>query len=156
MHPYAITHTPPAPTGSQAAPGTTPLPARANRARPGPARHDTSLILGPVDTAPADARATLKLALKVWGLPHLTDPAELICSELVTNAITASRDKAPPGTQPVERHPGTSPPPSATRPQPSPQPSPAPPPPAPAPASGRPASPAPPSPSPPPPPAPTP
>ncbi|HEY6787015.1 MAG TPA: ATP-binding protein [Trebonia sp.] len=100
MHPYAITDTPPAPTGPEAAPGTTPLPVRANRTRPDPAKPDTSLILGPVDTAPADARATLRLTLRVWGLPHLIDPAEIISSELVTNAVTASRDKAPPGAQP--------------------------------------------------------
>ncbi len=100
MHPYAITDTPPALTGPQAAPGATHLPARVNRARPGPAKPDTSLILGAVDTAPADARATLRLTLKVCGLPHLTNPAAVICTELVTNAITASRDNAPPGTQP--------------------------------------------------------
>src|SRR5258708_18324873 len=100
MHPYAITDTPPALTGPQAAPGATHLPARVNRARPGPAKPDTSLILGAVDTPPADARATLRLTLKVCGLPHLTNPAAVICTELVTNAITASRDKAPPRTPP--------------------------------------------------------
>jgi hypothetical protein len=35
-----------------------------------------------------------------WELAHLTDLAAIISSELVTNAITASRDKAPEGTEP--------------------------------------------------------
>jgi anti-sigma regulatory factor (Ser/Thr protein kinase) len=84
----------------QPAPAVTALPVRTQRTRPGPAKPDTSLMLGPVDTAPAAARATLRLSLTLWGLPHLTNDAEAITSELVTNAITTSRDKAPPGTQP--------------------------------------------------------
>jgi anti-sigma regulatory factor (Ser/Thr protein kinase) len=100
MHPYAKTNPPPAPTRPDAAPGLTVLPARTERTRPGPSKPDTSLILGPVETAPAAARATLKLSLKVWGLPHLADDAEAVASELVTNAVAASRDKAPLGTEP--------------------------------------------------------
>lgn len=99
MHPYAST-APPDPMRPEAAPGLTALPVRTDRTRPGPATRDTSLLLGPVDTAPADARATLRLTLMTWGLAHLTGPAETICSELVANAIAASRDKAPEGTEP--------------------------------------------------------
>jgi anti-sigma regulatory factor (Ser/Thr protein kinase) len=57
-------------------------------------------MLSPVDTAPADARATLRLTLKLWKLDYLSELAETISSELVTNAITASRDKAPEGIEP--------------------------------------------------------
>jgi anti-sigma regulatory factor (Ser/Thr protein kinase) len=57
-------------------------------------------MLGPRDTAPADARATLKLTLSIWGLSHVTDPAETVISELITNAIAASRASAPEGTDP--------------------------------------------------------
>jgi anti-sigma regulatory factor (Ser/Thr protein kinase) len=57
-------------------------------------------MLGPRDTAPADARATLRLTLTTWGLAHASDEAETVLSELVTNAIAASRDKAPAGTDP--------------------------------------------------------
>jgi anti-sigma regulatory factor (Ser/Thr protein kinase) len=74
-----------------------PLPARTG---PGPATRQTSLTLGPVATAPGTARATLNTALILWGLAHLSDTAQLITSELVTNAITASTSKAPPGTEP--------------------------------------------------------
>ena len=100
MHPYASTAPQPARTRPEAAPGATALPVRTQRTRPGPAKPDTSLILGPVDTAPAAARATLRLSLTLWGLNHLTTDAEAITSELVTNAIITSRDKAPPGTEP--------------------------------------------------------
>jgi anti-sigma regulatory factor (Ser/Thr protein kinase) len=68
--------------------------------RPGPDTRQTSLILGPLPTAPAAARGVLKTALILWGLPHLEDTALLIISELVTNAIIASTTKAPPGTEP--------------------------------------------------------
>lgn len=77
-----------------------PLPARTHRQRPGPATRDTSLILGPLPTAPATARGVLKTSLPLWGLAHLTNDAEAITTELVTNAITASTTAAPPGTEP--------------------------------------------------------
>jgi anti-sigma regulatory factor (Ser/Thr protein kinase) len=76
------------------------LPVRTGRTRPGPATRQTSLILGPLATAPGTARGTLSTALTLWGLAHLNDDAEAITSELVTNAITASRAAAPPGTEP--------------------------------------------------------
>jgi anti-sigma regulatory factor (Ser/Thr protein kinase) len=99
MHPYAITG-PPAPMRPDAAPGLTALPARSERTRPGPARQDTSCMLGPRDTAPGDARATVRLTLATWGLAHASDLAEMVISELVTNAIAASRASAPAGTDP--------------------------------------------------------
>jgi anti-sigma regulatory factor (Ser/Thr protein kinase) len=99
MHPYASTD-PPALTRPEAAPGLTALPVRTGRTRPGPVRHDTSCMLGPRDTAPADARATLRLTLATWGLAHASDEAETVMSELVTNAIAASHAIAPAGTDP--------------------------------------------------------
>jgi anti-sigma regulatory factor (Ser/Thr protein kinase) len=102
MHPYATTDPQPAPTRPEAAPGAAAslLPVRSQRARPGPARQDTSRMLGPRDTAPADARATLKLTLSIWGLTHVSPEAETVLTELLTNAITASRASAPEGTDP--------------------------------------------------------
>jgi anti-sigma regulatory factor (Ser/Thr protein kinase) len=95
----------PAPVATRpqtAEPGPPPLPGRRTPGthRPGPATKQTRLILGPVDTAPRDARATLKAALATWGLTHLAELAEAITSELVTNAIAVSVQKAPPGTAP--------------------------------------------------------
>lgn len=66
----------------------------------GPGTRERNLTLGPVTTAPRCARATVREALTAWGLRHLTEHAEAITSELVTNAITISVQKAPPGTQP--------------------------------------------------------
>jgi anti-sigma regulatory factor (Ser/Thr protein kinase) len=57
-------------------------------------------MLGPRDTAPADARATLRLTLATWGLAHVSTEAETVISELVTNACTASRNSAPEGSDP--------------------------------------------------------
>src|ERR1035438_8477150 len=70
------------------------------RTRPGPATRQTSLILRPLATAPGTARGTLNTTLTLWGLTHLSDTAQQITSELITNAITASRAAAPPGTEP--------------------------------------------------------
>jgi anti-sigma regulatory factor (Ser/Thr protein kinase) len=82
-----------------ARPGTAPAPLPA-RTGPGPATRQTSLTLGPLTTAPGTARGTLHTALILWGLTHLSHTAAQITSELVTNAITASRAAAPPGTEP--------------------------------------------------------
>ena len=100
MRPHAVNDPASAASGRPGA-EPAPLPVRVRQARPGPPKPETSLMLGPLDTAPGDARATLRLSLMLWGLPHLTGPAEAICSELVTNAVAASREKAPPGTEPV-------------------------------------------------------
>jgi anti-sigma regulatory factor (Ser/Thr protein kinase) len=69
--------------------------------RPGPAIITTSLTVGAVDTAPACARATVRFALAQWRLRHLTDDAEAITSEMVANAIAASKRAAPQGTPPA-------------------------------------------------------
>jgi anti-sigma regulatory factor (Ser/Thr protein kinase) len=53
---------------------------------------ETSLTLGAVETAPKCARGTLIAFLKIWGLSHLSEASEAITSELVTNAIAASRE----------------------------------------------------------------
>ena len=81
-------------------PGHAPLPARTARTRPGPVTRQTSLILGPVSTAPGCARGTLREALARWDLAHLTSDAEAVTGELVANAVNASTTKAPPGTEP--------------------------------------------------------
>jgi anti-sigma regulatory factor (Ser/Thr protein kinase) len=77
------------------------LPVRTVRTRPGPAIRQTSLLLGSVATAPRTARGVIKATLSTWGLGYLTDDAEAVTSELVTNAYTASREKAPEGTEPL-------------------------------------------------------
>jgi anti-sigma regulatory factor (Ser/Thr protein kinase) len=61
---------------------------------------ETSLTLGTVETAPQCARGTLIAFLKVWGLSHLGEAGEAITSELVTNAVAASREAVPCGTEP--------------------------------------------------------
>lgn len=46
--------------------------------------------LAPLPTAPACARAFASSTLSSWGLDDLTESADLILSELVTNAVRAS------------------------------------------------------------------
>ena len=83
-----------APAHPATRPDPGPLPARTQRQRPDPATRERTLLLGPVDTAPRCARATLSESLTLWGLRHLNEPGEAITSELVTNAITASIEGA--------------------------------------------------------------
>lgn len=47
-------------------------------------------VLGSGWTAPRRARAFVRVQLGRWGLPHLVDTAELLVSELVTNAVRAT------------------------------------------------------------------
>ncbi|MET9956022.1 ATP-binding protein [Streptomyces sp. NPDC006339] len=56
------------------------------------------------DTAPASARHGVACTLRAWGLEHLADTAELLVSELVTNAVThtGSRTIGVAVTRPVE------------------------------------------------------
>jgi anti-sigma regulatory factor (Ser/Thr protein kinase) len=82
------------PLPAPATPAAAPLPVDTARTRPGAVTPETSLILGPVGTAPGTARATLKTALTLWELRHLTDDAAAITSELVTNAVAASTQGA--------------------------------------------------------------
>jgi anti-sigma regulatory factor (Ser/Thr protein kinase) len=74
------------------------LPARA--AEPGSgadtAGQDWPLVstlppLAALPTAPACARAHARVVSHEWGLPDLADTAELVASELVTNAVQASQ-----------------------------------------------------------------
>lgn len=51
----------------------------------------SSLELGPLPGATPCARLHARLVLREWNLAHLTEPAELLVSELVTNAIHASQ-----------------------------------------------------------------
>jgi anti-sigma regulatory factor (Ser/Thr protein kinase) len=52
--------------------------------------------LGPYPTAPGTARASVRAQISEWGRADLADDAELIVSELVTNAAIASaRDISP-------------------------------------------------------------
>ena len=64
-----------------------------------------SLELGAYDTAPGTARGHARNVLAEWGLGHLRDVAELIISELVTNAVHATeavgRSIWPAGRPPV-------------------------------------------------------
>jgi hypothetical protein len=51
---------------------------------------ETALELGPFPSAVPCARIHARLVLLEWSLSHLADDAELIVSELATNAITAT------------------------------------------------------------------
>ena len=51
----------------------------------------TYLKLGVLPAAVPCARGHTRLVLAEWGLRDLADPAEQVVSELVTNAVTASR-----------------------------------------------------------------
>lgn len=50
----------------------------------------TRLPLAALPTAPACARGHVRSVAHEWGLGHLADVAELLVSELVTNAVKAS------------------------------------------------------------------
>ena len=57
------------------------------------------LELGPLPSAVPCARLHAKVILQEWNLAHVTDEAELIVSELTTNALKASTSLAE--TQPI-------------------------------------------------------
>lgn len=50
----------------------------------------TYLELGALPTAPGCARGHVRMVLLEWGLSDLSDTAELIVSEIMTNAVRAS------------------------------------------------------------------
>jgi anti-sigma regulatory factor (Ser/Thr protein kinase) len=52
--------------------------------------HRTDLPLAALPTAPSCARGHVRTVAREWGLADLADTAELLVSELVTNAIQAS------------------------------------------------------------------
>lgn len=64
-----------------------PHPLRLPQDRPPPAVLDLSAL----PTAPSHARAWTRQVLREWQSPVLSDAAELIVSELTTNAVLASR-----------------------------------------------------------------
>ncbi|MFB7174555.1 ATP-binding protein [Streptomyces sp. NPDC056254] len=57
----------------------------------GPQRYSDGY--SPRDTAPARARHDVALCLRTWGLDALVDDAQLIVSELVTNAAKHTRTR---------------------------------------------------------------
>ena len=59
------------------------------------------LELGALPTAPGTARAHTRVVLAEWSLTELSETAELLVSELVTNAVFASRALSHPLLQPV-------------------------------------------------------
>lgn len=63
--------------------------------------HTSSLKLGALPTAPSCARLHTGAVLHEWGLAHLAETAELVVSELVTNAVQSSLQQAMPRTAPV-------------------------------------------------------
>jgi anti-sigma regulatory factor (Ser/Thr protein kinase) len=85
------------------------VPARA--AGPGPAGQDWPLVsalppLAALATAPGCARGHVRAVAHEWRLPDLADTAELVASELVTNAVQASerlRLRTGPAVVPVIR-----------------------------------------------------
>jgi anti-sigma regulatory factor (Ser/Thr protein kinase) len=81
--------------------GPASLLARATRAGPGSRTQERTLVLGPIITAPRCARGAVIETLAAWGMPHLTDDATQITSELVANAVNASIQGAPEGTEPA-------------------------------------------------------
>ncbi|MET8159830.1 ATP-binding protein [Sphaerisporangium sp. NPDC005289] len=61
----------------------------------------TLLELGALPSAVRCARVHAKLVLREWGLDSVGEDAELIVSELVTNAITVTRRLSTPAPPPV-------------------------------------------------------
>jgi len=82
--------------GTVRAPGATaPAPGAAERGSGvGPAIKEwplvSSLDLAPLEGAPACGRGHTRNVLRDWGLAELADDAELLVSELLTNALKAS------------------------------------------------------------------
>lgn len=82
--------------GTVRAPGATaPAPGAAERSSGvGPAIKEwplvSSLELAPLKGAPACGRGHTRNVLRDWGLAELADDAELLVSELLTNAVKAS------------------------------------------------------------------
>src|SRR6202167_1986740 len=66
----------------------TAMPSARAPSAPGPLQ--TRLELGAQPTAPGVARGHVRAVAREWGLAGLADTAELLTSELVTNAVQAS------------------------------------------------------------------
>jgi anti-sigma regulatory factor (Ser/Thr protein kinase) len=71
-------------------PGRAPEPGTAT---PWPRR--SHLELAALPTAPACARGHARIVLLEWGLASLSETTQLVVSELVTNAVQASRTSVP-------------------------------------------------------------
>jgi anti-sigma regulatory factor (Ser/Thr protein kinase) len=65
-------------------------------------RLSSRLEFGPLPSAVPCARLHTKHILREWNLAHVADEAELIVSELMTNALHAARPL--PGIQPITLH----------------------------------------------------
>jgi hypothetical protein len=50
------------------------------------------LELGAYDSAPRVARGVIRERLPLWGLGHLTEVAELVATEMITNSVGATRE----------------------------------------------------------------
>ena len=71
-----------------------PGPRRPASARSATVRPPQALLdLGAVRTGPASARAWTREILREWRLTDLSDVAQLVVSELVTNAVAAARGR---------------------------------------------------------------
>jgi hypothetical protein len=55
------------------------------------ARRRTTIHLAPTIYAPAHARRMIEMACEAWDINHLSDPATLVVSEFVSNAVTHAR-----------------------------------------------------------------
>jgi Histidine kinase-like ATPase domain len=56
----------------------------------------TPLVVGALPTAPSCAREVSRCQLAVWGRPDLSDAADLVVTELVTNAVLACQGHGQP------------------------------------------------------------
>ncbi|HEX3958352.1 MAG TPA: ATP-binding protein [Trebonia sp.] len=61
----------------------------------------THLSLAALPTAPACARGHVRSVVREWGRPELADTAELLASELVTNAVRAAEGLSTRADQPA-------------------------------------------------------
>ena len=67
------------------------LLARLGTAEPAPSAHEAEWTLTADPSAPGRARRLVRSTLTAWGVPDLSDVAELLVSELVTNAVRYSQ-----------------------------------------------------------------
>lgn len=65
------------------------------RTEPGTRKCGVHVTLAAVPTAPGLARSFVRHTLRAWRLGRLLDDAELVASELVTNAVKAATAPAP-------------------------------------------------------------
>ena len=85
-------HTQDSPMARPYAPRVTPRQSTPHMNRPWPLANSMT-PLGALPTAPACVRAHVRDTLAEWRMTSLIDTAELVASELVTNAVQASTDE---------------------------------------------------------------